>query len=65
MSDLAQKISKIFSSPGVSIGDFSTEMSIYVPETSQTRELLNVTQEVLLDESLLRWKQWLVSQPWN
>jgi UDP-glucuronate decarboxylase len=63
ISHLAEKISEIFSSPGVSAGDDSAESSIYVPETSKTREYLNVSEEVSLDESLMRWKNWLTSQP--
>jgi dTDP-glucose 4,6-dehydratase len=65
ISDLAQKISTIFSSPGVSKGDDSAELSFYVPETSQTRKLLSVTEDVTLDDSLLRWKDWLTSKPRN
>jgi nucleoside-diphosphate-sugar epimerase len=63
ISTLAEKISKIFSLPGISIGDDSAELSIYAPETSQTREHLNVSEEVSLDESIIRWKNWLTSQP--
>lgn len=60
---LAEKISKIFSSPGISKGDDSAEFSIYAPKTAKTREYLNVAEEVSLDESLIRWKNWLTSQP--
>ena len=61
--ELAEKISTIFSSPGVSTGDGSADFSFYVPETSQTRKLMGVDQEVTLDDSLLRWKNWLTSKP--
>ena len=61
--NLAHKISDIFSAPGVSLGDELAESSIYIPETSKTREYLNVSEEVSLDESLIRWKNWLTSQP--
>ena len=60
---LAQKISDIFSAPGISLGDELAESSIYIPETSKTREYLKVSEEVSLDESLIRWKNWLISQP--
>ena len=63
LSELANKIAEIFSSQGVSIGDDSTELSFYAPETIQTRKFLNVSEEVSLDDSLLRWKEWLTSQP--
>ena len=65
ISTLAEKISDIFSSPGVSTGNELAESSIYVPETSKTREHLNVSEEVSLGESLIRWKNWLTSQPRN
>ena len=60
---LAEKISNIFSSSGVSTGDDSVESSFYAPDNSKTREFLNVSEEVSLDESLIRWKNWLTSQP--
>jgi dTDP-glucose 4,6-dehydratase len=63
IATLAEKISNNFSSSGVSAGDDSSELSIYAPETSKTREHLNVSEEVSLDESLIRWKNWLTSQP--
>jgi dTDP-glucose 4,6-dehydratase len=62
---LAEKISEIFSSPSVSRGDDSSELSIYAPDTSKTRSFLNVSEEVSLNESLMRWKNWLISQPRN
>ena len=65
ISNLAKKISEIFSSPGVSAGDDSVESSIYAPDTSKTRSFLNVSEEVSLEESLIRWKNWLSSQPRN
>jgi nucleoside-diphosphate-sugar epimerase len=63
ISHLAEKISEMFSAPGVSAGDDSAELSFYAPETSKTREHLNVSEEVSLDESIMRWKNWLTSQP--
>jgi dTDP-glucose 4,6-dehydratase len=63
MTALAEKISNIFSLPGFSNGDDSAELSIYGPDTSKTRNYLNVSEEVSLDESLIRWKNWLTSQP--
>ena len=63
ISNLAKKISEMFSSPGVYSGDDSAELSIYSPYTSKTRRFLNVSEEVSLDESLIRWKNWLISQP--
>ena len=63
ISALAEKISNIFSSPGISKGDDSAELSIYAPDTSKTRNFLNVAEEVSLNESLIRWKNWLTSQP--
>jgi nucleoside-diphosphate-sugar epimerase len=63
ISSLAEKISELFSSPGVSAGDDSAELSIYASETSKTRSFLNVSEEVSLKESLIRWKNWLSSQP--
>jgi dTDP-glucose 4,6-dehydratase len=61
--ELAQKISAMFSSPGVSKGDNSADLSFYVPETSKTRKLMGVDEEVTLDDSLLRWKDWLIGKP--
>lgn len=63
LSFLAEKISNIFSSPGFSAGDELAESSIYAPDTSKTREYLNVSEEVSLDESIIRWKNWLINQP--
>jgi dTDP-glucose 4,6-dehydratase len=63
MVALADKISNIFCLPGFSNGDDSAELSIYGPDTSKTRNYLNVSEEVSLDESLIRWKNWLTSQP--
>jgi dTDP-glucose 4,6-dehydratase len=63
ISTLAEKISEMFSSPRVSTGDDSAELSIYAPDTSKTRSYLNVFEEVSLNESLIRWKNWLSSQP--
>jgi dTDP-glucose 4,6-dehydratase len=63
MAVLAEKISNIFSSSGVSSGDNSVESSFYAPDNSKTRKFLNVSEEVSLDESIKRWKNWLTSQP--
>jgi hypothetical protein len=39
--------------------------SSYFPSTTKTEKFLGVEQRIPLEDSLLRWKDWLTSKPRN
>jgi dTDP-glucose 4,6-dehydratase len=59
MGELASLVSDLTCRKGVVFENQDIQPSVYVPSTKNTREILNVKQQVSLEDGLKKWIKWL------
>lgn len=65
MLELATLFSNCFDLPIEIEKNVESVFSSYFPSTTKTEKFLGVEQRISLEDSLLRWKDWLTSKPRN
>lgn len=59
MSQLSEEVDKVFLGGGVIFSNLQLPSNHYVPKTTQTRLLYGVKENIGLQSSLQRWRDWL------
>jgi hypothetical protein len=57
MIEIASKVAELFEVE-IELSGEEKSISHYLPTTSQTRKLLNVSQLIGIEEALIRWRNW-------
>ncbi len=65
MFELATLFSNCFDLPIEIESNVESVFSSYFPSTTKTEKFLGVEQRISLEDSVIRWKDWLTNQPRN